>query len=305
MKKKIDIVSSLKTVLFILIGNALLAFLVAAFIIPHDIIMGGTTGIAIVVNRLYPIDTALLVFILNAVLLLIGLFVIGKKLFITSIASTLLYPAFLAFFQRIPGIETLTDDTLLASLFAGVLMGISLGLVMRVGSSTGGMDIANLVLAKITHRNVAIFVYLTDIIVVGAQAIVSSAQSILLGIVVLVLETIVLDQVMIFGKSQIQLYVISSKYDELRRRFLTELSAGVTMSQIQTGVRNEPQLAVMCVIPSRKLYYADEIVRSVDENAFMTVTKIKEVRGRGFTSERRIADLSMYLDHDETANKEL
>ena len=304
MKKKIDIVNSLKTVLFILIGNALLAFLVAAFIIPHDIIMGGTTGIAIVVNRLYPIDTALLVFIMNAVLLLIGLFVIGKKLFITSIASTLLYPAFLALFQRIPGIEKLTDDTLLASLFAGVLMGISLGLVMRVGSSTGGMDIANLVLAKITHRNVAIFVYLTDIIVVGAQAIVSSAQSILLGIVVLVLETIVLDQVMIFGKSQIQLYVISSKYDELRRRFLTELSAGVTMSQIQTGVRNEPQLAVMCVIPSRKLYYADEIVRSVDENAFMTVTKIKEVRGRGFTSERRIADLSMYLDHDETANKE-
>ena len=282
----------LKTSLFIIIGNALLAFLVAAFIIPHDIIMGGTTGIAIIVNRFFKIDTAMLVFIMNVILLVVGLAVIGKKLFVTSIASTFLYPAFLAMFQRIPGIENMTDDTLLASLFAGVLMGLSLGLVMRVGSSTGGMDITNLVLAKLTHRSVAFFVYLTDFIIVGAQALVSSAQSILLGIVVLVLESLVLEQVMIFGKSQIQLFIISPCYDEIRRRLLSELSAGVTMARIETGVGGVEQLAVMCVIPSRKLYGADEIVRSIDPEAFVTVTKIKEVRGRGFTSERKDADIS-------------
>ena len=288
LKKKS--ISTFKMVLFVLLGNALLAFVVAAFIIPHNIIMGGTTGIAIVLNKTFGIDTALLVFILNVILLFLGLIVIGKKLFITSVASTLLYPAFLSFMQRIPGIDSLTGNTLLASLFAGVLMGISLGLVMRVGSSTGGMDIANLILSKITHRSVSIFVYITDIIVVGAQAIVSDSESIMMGIVVLVLESLMLEQVMIFGQAQIQLFIISEHYEEIREKFLKELNAGVTMSYIQTGLLGEDGKGIICIIPSRKLYNANEIVRSIDPEAFITVTKIKEVKGRGFTSERQQLD---------------
>ena len=277
---------SLKTAFFVLIGNALLAFLVAAFIIPHNIIMGGTTGIALVLHKFFNVDTALVVFILNLFLLVLGLVIVGRKLFFTSIASTVLYPLLLSLFQKIPNIDNLTDDTLLASLFAGVLMGLSLGLVMRVGSSTGGMDIANLILAKLTHKSVAYFVYITDFIVVFAQAVVSDSESIMMGIVVLVLESLVLDQVMVFGKSQIQLFVISPHYDEIRMKFLTDLGAGVTMSHIKTGALSEEQLGVICIIPSRKLYAANEIVRSVDPDAFVTVTKIKEVRGRGFTEER-------------------
>lgn len=288
LKKKS--ISTFKMVLFVLLGNALLAFVVTAFIIPHNIIMGGTTGIAIVLNKAFGIDTALIVFILNVILLFLGLIVIGKKLFITSLASTLLYPAFLSLMQRIPGIDSLTGNTLLASLFAGVLMGISLGLVMRVGSSTGGMDIANLILSKITHRSVSIFVYITDIIVVGAQAIVSDSESIMMGIVVLVLETLMLEQVMIFGQAQIQLFIISEHYEEIREKFLKELNAGVTMSYIQTGLLGEDGKGIICIIPSRKLYNANEIVRSIDPEAFITVTKIKEVKGRGFTSERQQLD---------------
>ena len=285
-------ISTLKTALFVLAGNALLAFIVAAFIIPHNIIMGGTTGIAIVLGKVFSFDTALLVLAMNVILLLLGLLVIGKKLFFTSIASTFLYPAFLSLFQRIPGIETLTDDRLMAALYAGVLMGLSLGLVMRVGSSTGGMDIMNLILAKLTHRSVAVYVYITDIIVVGAQAIVSDSESILLGIVVLVLESLILEQVMIFGKSQLELFIISEKYEEIKLRLLKELRAGVTMSYIQTGFKGEDAQGIICVIHPRKLYMANEIVRSIDPEAFITVTKIKEVTGRGFTAERRELEFS-------------
>ena len=283
---------SAKTVIYIILGNAILAFLVAAFIIPHNIIMGGTTGIAIVLAKFLHFDTAVFVFILNAILLILGLIIIGKKLFFTSLASTILYPVMLALFQRIPGIDKLTDNTLLASLFAGVLMGLSLGLVMRVGSSTGGMDIANLILSKWTHKSVAIFVYLTDIIVVGAQAVVADSESIMMGIVVLVLESLVLDQIMVFGQSQIQLYVVSQKYEEIKKRFLTELQAGVTLSHIQTGLLEKDQKSVICIIPSRKLYRANEIINEIDPEAFITITKIKEVHGRGFTAERQAIELS-------------
>ena len=290
-KTKKELKDYFVTTVLIVFGNALLAFDVAAFIIPHDIVMGGTTGIAIMLNKLFGLDTALVVFVLNTLLLFIGLAVIGKKLFFTSIASTLLYPAFLAVMQRIPGIDKFTDNILLAALFAGVLMGLAIGLVMRVGSSTGGMDIANLVAAKITHKPVAIYVYLFDFIIIGAQAVIVTPEQIMLGIVVIALESIMLDKAMLYGQSQLQVYVVSAKYNEIRLRLLKELQAGVTMSYIQTGALGEKEMAVVCVIPPRKLYAANEIVREVDPEAFLTITKIKEVRGRGFTSERKFTDI--------------
>lgn len=291
MQMKRNIKDDIKTALCIVSGNLLLAFLVAAFVLPHGIIMGGTTGIAIVMQRFFGTDISLIVFLLNALLLLSGLLFIGKKLFFTSIASTVLYPAFLALFERIPGIGSLTDNTLLAALFAGVLMGLALGLVMRVGSSTGGMDIANLILSKWMHKPVAVFVYLTDIAVVGAQALTTDMEAVLIGTVVLALESLVLERVMVFGQAQIELFVVSNAYQTIKNRFLNELQAGVTLSHIQTGVWETEQKAVMCIIPPAKLYRANEIVAETDPDAFMTITKIKEVHGRGFTTARTVTTM--------------
>ena len=282
---------SLRSGFFILAGNALLAFLVAAFVIPHNIIMGGTTGIGLVLDGVLPIETAGIVLILNLILLLAGLLVLGKKFFLTTVASSVLYPVMLGFMQRIPGIGSMTDNELLAAIFAGVLMGLALGMVMRVGSSTGGVDILNLMLHKWFHLPVAVFVYLTDFAVVGGQAFFHKPEKLLYGIVVLVLETIVLDQVMLFGTDQIQIFAISSRYEEIRHRLLKDLEAGVTMAMIETGCLEQQQKGVLCVIPNRKLFAATELIQEIDPEAFITVTKIKEVRGRGFTKERQTLEI--------------
>ena len=268
-------------------GNALLAFLVSAFIIPHDIIMGGTTGIGIVLSKLFPsVDVSIFVFILNLILLFMGLIFLGKKFFLTTIASSLIYPAFLAVFQRIPGLTTMTDDHLLAALFAGCLMGAALGLVMRVGSSTGGMDILNLILHHKLHIPIAILVYIGDIIIVGGQAIFSSAEKTLLGILVLFLESIILDKVMLVGKTQIRVSVVSEKYEQIRDSLMDDLNAGVTLSLIETGRTQQQQLSVICIIPRRKVYDATVLIQSIDPDAFITIAQVNEVHGRGFTKER-------------------
>ena len=277
----------------ILAGNALLAFAVAAFIIPHGLIMGGTTGLANVLARVLPAETATIVFVLNGALLALGGLVLGRKLVTTTLASSLLYPAFLALMQRIPGIGAVTHDPLVAALFGGVLMGASLGVVMRVGSSTGGMDIASLVLHKWTHIPVSICVYIMDILVIGGQALFSSPEPVLYALVLLVLQSLVLDKVMIMGLAQIQLFAVSQQYDEIRRRILTELEAGATMVEIQTGAMQQRQKGVLCVIPRRKLYAATELIQTVDPAAFITITQVKEVRGRGFTLERSVQKLDV------------
>ena len=92
---------------------------------------------------------------------------------------------------------------------------------MRVGSSTGGTDVVNLVLHKWTHIPVSVAVYLTDIVIMGAQALFSDPEQILYGVVLLVVETIALDRVMLLGQSQIQIFVVSGKYEEIRQKCLT------------------------------------------------------------------------------------
>lgn len=271
----------------LVIGNFLLAFLVAAFIMPFGIIMGGTTGIGIVLGRLFPaLDVALVVLALNMVLLLVGLAVLGKKFFLTTVTSSLMYPVALGLIERIPGIDCLTDDPLLAAIFAGCLMGIALGLVMRVGSSTGGMDVVALVLHHWFHLPLAALVYATDFIVMGGQAFLCDSQQILLGILVLVLETILLDKTMLLGKAQVQLFVVSSKSEEIRRALIWQAEVGVTMVKLETGFKGKETEGVLCVIPNRKVYDVTELVCSIDPSAFITIAKINEVRGHGFTSER-------------------
>lgn len=270
----------------ILAGNILLGFAVAAFILPSGVIMGGATGVGIVLARFIPLDTATIVLCVNLMALALGWAVLGWRFVVATIASSLLYPIFLGAAQRIPGIDHLTADPLLAALLGGGLVGIAVGLVMRVGSSTGGTDVVNLVLHKWTHIPVSAAVYLTDIVIMGAQALFSDPEQILYGVVLLVVETIALDRVMLLGQSQIQLFVVSSQYEKLRQKCLTELQAGTTMVYIETGRTRTLQRGVLCVIPPRKLYAAQALIQSVDPHAFLTITQIKEVRGQGFSSER-------------------
>ena len=267
-------------------GNALLAFLVAAFVIPHDIIMGGTTGIGILLHKFLHIDPAFLVLALNVTLLIIGLIFLGKSFFLKTVVSSILYPILLGIFERIPGISEMTDNSLLAVLIGGSMLGIAGGLVFRVGASTGGIDVVNLILHKLFHLPVAVFVYIVDFIIVGGQAIFSDSDSVLHALIFLVLEAIVLDKIMIMGKAQMQVFVVSTKYSDIRHALLTKLEAGVTMTLIETGHFALEQQAVLCVIPPHKLYSATELIHEIDPEAFITITKIKEARGQGFTIAR-------------------
>lgn len=285
------ILNALGLSLSVLFGNALLAFTVAAFVIPHGIIMGGTTGIGIFLSRYLPIDPSLVVLVLNLVFLLLGLLFLGKKLFLSTVASSFLYPLMLWAVERIPWIGMLTENTLLAVLFGGTLLGIAVGIVMRVGSSTGGTDILNLILHKYLHLPISLLVYLVDFVILGGQALLLPAEALLYGILFLVVESLVLEQVMILGKSQIQLFVVSEQYELLREKLLVDLEAGVTMTMIETGALKREEKAILCVIPPRKLHAATKMICALDPDAFITVTKIKEVRGRGFTLERRATEL--------------
>ena len=282
--------SSLKkhvnTVFGVLVGNAILAFTVVAFIVPHGVIMGGATGIGLTIAHYVPVDLSIIIFIVNSILFVLGATVLGKKFAVATIASTNIYPTYLSIVQKIPGIDGLTDNLMLATLYAGALLGVGIGLIVRVGSSTGGTDIVALVLNKWFHIPVAGLLYVIDFLVLGGQVFFSDTEQIMYGVLMLVLETAILNKVMLLGQSQIQLFIISEEYEHIREKMLKELDAGVTMVHVETGYGQENQKGVLCIIPNRKLYSVKELVQSIDPKAFITITQINEVRGRGFSMER-------------------
>lgn len=285
MKKKLGKLAG------ICLGNFLLALAVGAFIAPSEVIAGGATGIGLFLNRSFGIDTAVVILAINVLMLILGYFALGRELVLNTLLSSILYPVLLGVIQRIPGIEDLTDNILLMLIYGGVLLGISIGLIMRSGGSSGGLDILSLVLHKWFHVPVAVFVYCVDFIVLGSQALFAEMEQVLFGILLLAIETVLLNQVMVMGKAQIQLFIISEKYEQIRRKIMDDLEAGITMVHIETGHMGEDQKAILCVIPNRKLYAVKEMIQEEDPEAFITISKINEVRGQGFTMARKYKEI--------------
>lgn len=277
---------SLMTVLGVLGGNLIVSIGVAGFIVPHGFVLGGSTGLSIVLNHFTGIDLSVLVFMVNMVLFAIGAWQLGKKFALSTILSTIAYPVLLKLCQLIPGIDSLTDNDVIAMLYSGILIGVGVGIVIRVGASTGGTDILALIVNKYTHMPVSVLLYIVDFLVILMQMTFASSEQMLFGIIILILISVALAKVNVLGLAQTQLFIISDKYQEIRAALLDELVAGATMVKIKTGMNNKEQEGVLCIIPSRKLHDANQIVQNIDDKAFMTISQVNEVKGRGFSLDR-------------------
>lgn len=272
----------IKSYLKIVLGNALLALGISAFVIPHDFISTGVTGISLFFNHFFNTNIELGVTIINIIALVAGLIFLGKRFAVTTVASTFLFPIFLKSFNSIPYIINATNDHLLAALLAGLFSGVGIGLVMREGSSTGGLDVPPLVLNKYFKWNIAISMYVIDTIVLMGQFFYSSTSDILYGFVVLVVTTVALDQTLTIGESASQVIIISPKYLEINDRIHSDIDRGTTYLKIRTGFLNNEQEMVMTIVQSRELKKVEHLVHEIDPTAFMVISKVKEVKGRGF-----------------------
>ena len=142
-------VFKLSNIFMILLGNAAMALGIVMFILPNGLMTGGTTGLSLIVGHYTSLPISAFVFLFNAVMFILGLVVLGRAFAMTTLLSTFFYPVALEFFQRIPAVaEGITGDRLLSSLFGGLFIGFALGIVIRAGASTGGMDIPPLILVQ-------------------------------------------------------------------------------------------------------------------------------------------------------------
>lgn len=269
-------------------GNAILAFGLSAFSIPNHFLVGGTTGIARVMDYFFQVDMSVTVGVMNGIMFLLGLAVMGRQFALTTIVSTLVFPLFLNQFLRVEAFGHLTGDRLLSALAGGLLIGLGLGLVMRLGGSTGGMDIPPLILNKKLRIPVALGMYCFDISILLVQMLFSNTEEILYGIISVLLTSVVLNQVLVFGAGDVQVLIISREYEKINEIIQRDLDRGSTFLPIQTGFEKMEQKAVLSVLPSREMSQLNQHVKDIDPKAFIIINGVREVRGRGFTLDKHL-----------------
>lgn len=282
-----NIKQNVKHVVYIVVGNILISFAISTLLLENKIIAGGVSGIGIILNHYFYLPISLCVGIMNVVLFFLGFLFIGKVFAMTTLASTFLFPLLLEFFENQPIFHGYLDDALLACVLAGCLIGVGIGLILKANASTGGVDILAIIFNKKLGVPVHIVLNCVDLIVLLLQITYNDTTHVIYGIVTVMLTSFMLNKTLTTGTSLIQLLVISDAYQDIKNMILHDLDAGVTLLASEKGYTNETSKLVLSIVPYRKLPSIKEKINQIDPLAFIVVSHVDEVGGKGFTFEKR------------------
>ena len=277
-----------KKIAIILSANVLYAFAVAYFLVPSGMVSGGITGLAIGLSNGFGISKELTVWVLQLTLFAAGLFIVGKQFALTTLVSSFAYPLLFSVMTRVAQRTGLfTEDPFLCMIFAGLIFGVGIGLVLRQGASTGGTDIVAVILNKKFGLPISGTLYVVDALVLVTQIFfVDSPEQILYGILFVLCYSVLLDVVLTSGKSRIQLQIISPKYEEINHMILRKFDRGSTLYRTEGGFSRKESYAVQTIIGKRELFRLREEILLIDDKAFIVISQVSEVNGRGFTLEK-------------------
>ena len=264
-------------------GNFLYALTVKLFVLPANLVMGGTTGLGLTANYLTGVPLSAFVLVFNVLMLVLGWRVLGRAFAVTTLASTFLYPLALEFWQRVLGDFVLTDNILLCTVFSGLGIGVALGVVIRAGASTGGMDIPPLILNRLFRLPVSVGLYGFDVCILLSHTLFQPAEKLLYGILFTLIYTLVLDKMLLMGTTRTEIKVVSRKSDEICAAILTQVDRGVTLLEGESGYLRQKTQIVLSIVSNRELPRVEKLIRAIDPESFLVISRVTEVKGRGFS----------------------
>ena len=277
----------LKLLIYTLLGNTMLAFAVCAFIVPQDFMLGGSSGIALSVQCFAPIRLSVISAITNVILFSLGWGFLGWKFAANSLLSTIVYPIIMGIMEVSPvGKLFVGEDKLICALYCSLLIGMGVGLVVRVGGSTGGMDIPPCILQKYMGIPVGKSLMFFDGVIILSQVLLKGTDGILYSLLILVLTSIVVDHTIVSGEATVQIIIISPEFERIRHEILDNINCGVSMIDMETGLTGEKRQAILSVVYAKKYPEIRDAALKIDKSAFIIASDVKNVNGQGYTLER-------------------
>ncbi len=263
----------------ITIGVAIAVAGLNLFLVPAKIAPGGISGIATILFYVFKIPLGFSIAALNIPLFAFGFRLIGKSFAIRSAYGVGLYSLLAEIIPKLPA-----EDTLLWSLYGGVLMGAGVGLVIRSGGSTGGTDMAARMLnSRSKTISTAAFLFGLDFVVIAAAGVIFEPTAALYAVASLYVSTKLIDYITVGLSAAKAFYIISDKNGEIAEAIIKRMDRGVTSLSAKGLYSGKNKDVLLCVLKWRtegaKL---KRLVKSIDENAFVIVADVKEVLGEGF-----------------------
>ena len=277
---------SAKEFIFINIGLAMVAAGIYFFLIPNDVAAGGVSGLAMVINHYFPIvPIGAFMMIMNVILFIVGIIFIGRDFGVRTIYSSLMLSGMIWFFELLfPLSGPLTGDILLEMIYGIMLAGAGMGMVFLNNASTGGTDIIAKILNKYFQVAIGKGLLMADFLIVSAAGVAFGIQSGLYALLAVIINGFVIDEVIEGLQTNKQVTIIASQVDEICKFIIHDLGRGATLYQARGAYTNESREIIMTIVDRKEFIRLRNYIKSVDQRAFISVSKIHETLGEGFKS---------------------
>ena len=265
-----------------LIGVFILSLAYNMFVVPNSFVLGGASGIAVILNVLFGISPAISIYVISFALLFISFFLLGAKVTRRAIIGSIIYPTFVSLTQGLaayllPYFQF--ENILMTILLCSLLYGIGDGLVYKMGFNTGGGDILMKLVNKYFHvseGNASLYV---NVVILASGFFVIGTNKLLYSILVIIIFTEIVDRIIIGVSSSKMFFIYSKKYKDIEKFIMDELETGVTLFNTEGGFLKAKREMLMAVVPNRDYYRIKEKVLDIDNEAFFVVSDCYEVNG--------------------------
>lgn len=272
--------------LCITLGALLYAVSISLFLNPNQMAPGGVSGIAIILKEVFPMlpGVGMLILIINIPIMILGIWKFGIKFILSTLYTLIVSSTMIDIFPIILKMDAITKEPILAAIIGGALLGMSIGIMFRLETTTGGMDIIiKIIRQKKPHLKTGQLFLIIDFFVLIASALAfRNIEVALFAAIAIYVSSIVMDKTLYGGDQATLIYIISERRKMIAVRMLEELDLGVTLVQGMGAYSNEHTEVIMCAMRKQNLVKVRNIVKETDPDAFMIVSSANEVFGEGF-----------------------
>jgi len=270
--------------IYITLGMIVYSFAITGFIVPYKIVGGGVTGLCTVIyylsNEIVPVGVSY--FIINVVLLIIGMKVLGPKFGIKTIFAILMGTIFISIFEYYIH-EPMVKDVFMGAIIAAMMIGVSIAIALGHGGSTGGTDIIAMIVTKYYNISLGKVMTYCDIVIIGTTLFINpSFEGLMYGYVVMGIAYTSLDYVMTGRKQSFQIMINSDNYEEIAEAITTNFNRGITILEGQGWYTKKPKKILMVVVRKSESNAVLRLVKSIDNRVFITMESVSGVYGEGF-----------------------
>lgn len=250
------------------------------FLLPVNLVTGGSGGIATITNYVYGIDPALMILIVSLICALLSFMYLGTRVTAVTILASIIYPFFVEITESLVNIVKIHySDMFIITIFAGVLNGIANGLMYKTGYNNGGLPVISQILEKYYKIPIATTSAIINITVVLIGGVFFGWTNVMYAIILIYLNTIIINKVLLGISNNKAFYIITSEEKEIKDYIIKTLDHSVTIFDVKGGFLNKKNKVVLTVVPTREYYRVTEGIKAIDKDAFFVVTDAYEVVG--------------------------